>query len=153
MTGGAGFIGSAIVRQQAQIHPKATIIVLDKLLSCASVENLPPYILHRLSEPIPTNKNSDRHTDKPSIKLNGHAHALQSGAGVYLVVNDVCNLDLVETLVREEKIDTIIHFAAQSHVDNSFTDSLAFTTTNTLGTHVMLEAARVSCGLFVSFFF
>jgi len=42
----------------------------------------------------------------------------------------------------EERIDTVIHFAAQSHVDNSFGNSINFTENNVLGTHVLLEAAR-----------
>jgi hypothetical protein len=43
---------------------------------------------------------------------------------------------------RWSQVDTVMHFAAQSHVDNSFGNSLEFTKTNVLGTHVMLEAAR-----------
>lgn len=41
-------------------------------------------------------------------------------------------------------MDTILHFAAQSHVDNSFGNSLTFTRTNTLGTHTLLECARLA---------
>ena len=46
------------------------------------------------------------------------------------------------SLVCVVQVDTVLHFAAQSHVDNSFGNSLEFTKTNVLGTHVMLEAAR-----------
>src|SRR4051794_1780786 len=46
-------------------------------------------------------------------------------------------------ILREKKIDTIFHLAAQTHVDNSFGDSFEFTKNNVMGTHVMLEAAKV----------
>ena len=42
------------------------------------------------------------------------------------------------------RIDTILHFAAYSHVDQSFTDSLRFTMSNVYGTHVLLECARIT---------
>lgn len=45
-------------------------------------------------------------------------------------------------LLKEYNIDTIMHFAAQTHVDNSFGNSMTFTKTNVLGTHTLLEAAR-----------
>jgi dTDP-D-glucose 4,6-dehydratase len=48
-------------------------------------------------------------------------------------------------ILREERIDTIMHFAAQTHVDNSFGNSFAFTTNNVYGTHALLESARL-CG-------
>lgn len=46
-------------------------------------------------------------------------------------------------IMREKKIDTIFHLAAQTHVDNSFGDSFEFTQNNVMGTHVLLEAAKV----------
>jgi len=45
-------------------------------------------------------------------------------------------------VLQEEEIDTIIHFAAQTHVDNSFGNSFAFTRANIYGTHVLLESAK-----------
>ena len=50
--------------------------------------------------------------------------------------------DLVKTILIQHKITHVIHFAAQSHVQNSFEDSLKFTNDNILGTHVLLEACR-----------
>ncbi len=47
-------------------------------------------------------------------------------------------------VLEEEEIDTIMHFAAQTHVDNSFGNSFSFTQNNILGTHVLLESAKVS---------
>jgi UDP-glucose 4,6-dehydratase len=46
-------------------------------------------------------------------------------------------------VLSTEAIDTVMHFAAQTHVDNSFGNSLAFTLNNTYGTHVLLEACRL----------
>lgn len=52
--------------------------------------------------------------------------------------------DFLRHLFTEHKIDTVLHFAAQSHVDNSFGNSIEFTRTNTLGTHTLLEVARLA---------
>ena len=54
-----------------------------------------------------------------------------------------CSSDLVNYVMEEEEIDTIMHFAAQTHVDNSFGNSFTFTQNNILGTHVLLESAKV----------
>lgn len=54
---------------------------------------------------------------------------------------DVRSADLVNHILKAQCIDTILHFAAQTHVDNSFGNSFAFTETNILGTHVLLEAS------------
>jgi len=58
------------------------------------------------------------------------------------VHGDICTPGLVETLLREHRIDTIVHFAAESHVDRSISGPDAFVTTNVIGTHEMLKAAR-----------
>ena len=52
---------------------------------------------------------------------------------------------MVQRVLKEYKIDTIFHFAAQSHVDNSFIDPLHFTTQNVYGTHALIEACRRTC--------
>jgi UDP-glucose 4,6-dehydratase len=54
----------------------------------------------------------------------------------------ITSADLVNYVLRVEKVDTIMHFAAQTHVDNSFGNSITFTEANILGTHVLLEAAK-----------
>lgn len=59
-----------------------------------------------------------------------------------LVVGDICDRALVDRLMREHKIDTIVHFAAESHVDRSITGPAAFIETNIVGTFTLLEAAR-----------
>ena len=48
----------------------------------------------------------------------------------------------MKTLLEDQQIDTIVHFAAQTHVDVSFGNALHFTHTNVLGTHVLLESAK-----------
>jgi len=58
------------------------------------------------------------------------------------IKGDICSPDLVNYVLKSEKIDTIIHFAAQTHVDNSFGNSFQFTQNNILGTHVLLESAK-----------
>ncbi|GFH28095.1 NAD(P)-bd_dom domain-containing protein [Haematococcus lacustris] len=60
------------------------------------------------------------------------------------VKGDIQSMDLLTFLLKSLAIDTIMHFAAQTHVDNSFGNSLAFTMNNTYGTHVLLEAARMA---------
>lgn len=60
------------------------------------------------------------------------------------VKGDIQSMDLLSYVLETEQIDTVMHFAAQTHVDNSFGNSLAFTMNNTYGTHVLLEAARMN---------
>jgi dTDP-glucose 4,6-dehydratase len=59
-----------------------------------------------------------------------------------LVQGNLCSMDLMRHILETYKIDTIIHFAAQSHVQNSFDDSLQYTNDNVLGTHTLLEACK-----------
>ncbi|KAK6134463.1 hypothetical protein DH2020_031802 [Rehmannia glutinosa] len=60
------------------------------------------------------------------------------------VKGDIGSADLVNYLLITENIDTIMHFAAQTHVDNSFGNSFEFTKNNIYGTHVLLEACKVT---------
>jgi dTDP-glucose 4,6-dehydratase len=60
-----------------------------------------------------------------------------------LVVADINNKEFILRCLSNYNIDTIIHFAAQSHVDNSFGNSIHFTVDNVLGTHTLLECAKV----------
>ena len=55
---------------------------------------------------------------------------------------DIRDTDRVEALLRDESIDTVVHFAAESHVDRSITGPDAFIDTNIVGTHSLLKAAR-----------
>ena len=58
------------------------------------------------------------------------------------VRGDIVDQDAVAALLREEQIDTIVHFAAESHVDRSILGPAAFIDTNIVGTHNLLQAAR-----------
>jgi dTDP-glucose 4,6-dehydratase len=60
-----------------------------------------------------------------------------------IIIGDIQNNELVSYILTKFNIDTIFHFAAQSHVDNSFYNSIEFTKNNVLGTHVLLETARL----------
>ena len=60
----------------------------------------------------------------------------------FLIKGNLCSADLLNHLLSNYKIDTVIHFAAQSHVQNSFEDSLKYTYDNILGTHTLLECCR-----------
>lgn len=55
---------------------------------------------------------------------------------------NICDTPLVETLIKEHHIDTIVHFAAESHVDRSIDGPDAFIETNIIGTHSLLKAAK-----------
>jgi len=58
------------------------------------------------------------------------------------VEGDITDRFLVDNLIRENQVDTIVHFAAESHVDRSITGPGAFVQTNVVGTYTLLEAAR-----------
>jgi dTDP-glucose 4,6-dehydratase len=60
-----------------------------------------------------------------------------------LIKGNLCSFDLVTHVLHHFKIDTVIHFAAQSHVQNSFSDSLQYTNDNIVGTHTLLECSRL----------
>ena len=62
--------------------------------------------------------------------------------GVELVTGDIQNRELVVHLLQKNRISTLVHFAAESHVDNSITGPGAFVNTNLLGTFALLEAVR-----------
>jgi len=60
----------------------------------------------------------------------------------HLIKGNLCSFDLLNHILDNYKIDTVIHFAAQSHVQDSFEDSLKYTNDNILGTHTLLESCR-----------
>jgi len=66
---------------------------------------------------------------------------VNKGAATF-VKGNVGNAELIEHLIEEYKFDYVFHFAAQSHVDNSFENALSFTIDNTHATHVLIEACR-----------
>jgi len=68
--------------------------------------------------------------------------AAESHPSFRFVHGDIRNYELVSSLLREEQIDTLIHFAAESHVDRSIHGPDEFIDTNVIGTHVLLKAAK-----------
>ncbi len=60
-----------------------------------------------------------------------------------LAISDINNKEFILRCLKNYQIDTVIHFAAQSHVDNSFGNSIQFTLDNVLGTHTLLECCKV----------
>ena len=61
---------------------------------------------------------------------------------ITFVKGDICDFNEVMDTLKKYNIDAIVHFAAESHVDNSIKTPFIFTQTNVLGTHTLLEAAR-----------
>lgn len=61
---------------------------------------------------------------------------------VTFVEADITNVDFLKDIFKKGSFDTVLHFAAQSHVDNSFGNSMLFTHANVLGTHNLLECAK-----------
>ena len=68
--------------------------------------------------------------------------ALEGTAGFEFVKGDITDRDLVVQLLRDHAVDTLVHFAAESHVDRSILGPDEFIRTNILGTHSLLEASR-----------
>ncbi len=109
VTGGAGFIGSHVVRRFVNHYPDYLIINFDKLTYAGNLQNL-----------------SDVEA-KPNYRF---------------VKGDIADETDVEAVFGRFTIDGVIHLAAESHVDRSITDPMAFIRTNIIGTTVLLNAAR-----------
>jgi dTDP-glucose 4,6-dehydratase len=67
--------------------------------------------------------------------------SVENNQNYNFVKGDICDLSLVDSLIKKYNIDTIVHFAAESHVDRSIMDPAPFIKTNVEGTYVLLEAA------------
>jgi len=69
---------------------------------------------------------------------------LSKSSGTYhFVKGNIQDTGIISALLHKYSIDTVVHFAAQSHVDTSFTDPMSYTRDNVLGTHSLLEACRM----------
>lgn len=77
-----------------------------------------------------------------ALTYAGNRANLDGVADVELVEGDICDTTLVDRLLADHAIDTIVHFAAESHVDRSITGPDAFVHTNVIGTHSLLKAAK-----------
>ena len=115
VTGGAGFIGSHVIRQILNHHPIVKVVNLDLLTYAGNLENL------------------------ADIELN-----FQSSGRYTFVKGDICNKRLLKELFSTYQFDAVIHLAAESHVDRSIENPQAFLETNILGTAALLDAAKHS---------
>ena len=77
-----------------------------------------------------------------ALTYAGIAANVEGLDGVELVRGNILDTDLVETLLRDHEVETLVHFAAESHVDRSISGPDAFMETNILGTHSLLKASR-----------
>jgi len=77
-----------------------------------------------------------------ALTYAGNLASLEGVAGVEFVKGDIRDYDLVRKLLIERGIDTLVHFAAESHVDRSIHGPDAFIGTNVLGTHTLLKTAK-----------
>jgi dTDP-glucose 4,6-dehydratase len=79
-----------------------------------------------------------------ALTYAGNRASLAEIDGVELVVADICDTVRVIELLRDRKVETIVHFAAESHVDRSIAGPDAFVRTNVVGTHSLLKAAKTA---------
>lgn len=90
----------------------------------------------------------NKHPDYNIIVLDkltyaGNIHNLDPvKTKITFIQGDICDIDLVTKIFTDYQINGVIHFAAESHVDNSIKTPFIFTQTNVLGTHTLLEVAR-----------
>ena len=109
ITGGAGFIGSHVVKLFVEKYPNYTIVNLDALTYAGNLENL---------------KEVEKSKNYTFVKA------------------DIQDAAALEEIFEKHKITDVIHLAAESHVDRSISDPLAFVLTNVIGTVNLLNAAK-----------
>lgn len=109
VTGGAGFIGSNLLRLMVTKYPEYTFVNLDKLTYAGNLENL---------------------------------RGLDQSPNYTFVKGDICDSSLLSALFEEHQFDSVMHLAAESHVDRSISNPMSFIETNIVGTVTLLNAAR-----------
>ncbi|WP_047550990.1 dTDP-glucose 4,6-dehydratase [Psychroserpens sp. Hel_I_66] len=109
ITGGAGFIGSHVVRLLVNKYPDYQILNLDSLTYAGNLANL---------------------------------RDIEEKENYTFIKGDITDEAFIENLFQTEKPDSVIHLAAESHVDRSIKDPLAFAKTNILGTMILLNAFK-----------
>ncbi|MDE7402717.1 MAG: dTDP-glucose 4,6-dehydratase [Muribaculaceae bacterium] len=109
ITGGAGFIGSHVVRLFVNKYPDYHIVNLDLLTYAGNLANLKD---------------------------------IESKPNYTFVRADICDYAEMQRIMKEYKIDGVIHLAAESHVDRSIVDPFTFARTNVMGTLSLLQAAK-----------
>ncbi len=111
ITGGAGFIGSHVVRKMVLDHPDTRVVNLDKLTYAGNLGNLKD---------------------------------IEGRPNYQFIRGDIVDAAFLEKLFRSHRMDGVIHLAAESHVDRSIADPMAFIQTNIMGTVNLLNACRRS---------
>ncbi len=111
ITGGAGFIGSHLVKHFVKKYPDYHIVNLDKLTYAGNLENL---------------------------------KEIEDAENYTFVKGDIQDQELLQELFDEHKFDGVIHTAAESHVDRSILDPMAFIRTNLVGTAQLLQVAKAA---------
>lgn len=109
ITGGAGFIGSHVVRLFVKKYPNYKIYNLDALTYAGNLENL---------KDVSTHEN------------------------YHFIKGDITNQNFINQLFQKEQFDSVLHLAAESHVDRSISNPLEFIMTNIVGTVNLLNAAK-----------
>lgn len=109
ITGGAGFIGSHVVRRFVTKYPNYQIYNLDALTYAGNLENIAD---------------------------------IEAASNYTFIKGDIVDADFINDLFQQHQFDGVIHLAAESHVDRSITDPLAFVKTNVIGTMNLLNAAK-----------
>src|SRR5690554_1703927 len=109
ITGGAGFIGSHVVRLFVNKYSDYHVFNLDSLTYAGNLENL---------------------TD------------IENASNYTFIKGDITNEDYINTLFTEHQFNSVIHLAAESHVDRSIIDPLSFVKTNVIGTMILLNAFK-----------
>jgi len=109
VTGGAGFIGSHVLRMLVNKYPEYQIYNLDNLTYAGNLENLKD---------------------------------IENAPNYTFFKGDITEEEYIDSIFQEYKFDNVIHLAAESHVDRSITDPLAFAKTNILGTMVLLNSFK-----------
>jgi dTDP-glucose 4,6-dehydratase len=109
ITGGAGFIGSHVVRRMVNKYPNYQIFNLDALTYAGNLENIKD---------------------------------IENAPNYTFIKGDIKDEDFINQLFEKHQFDGVLHLAAESHVDRSITDPLAFVKTNVFGTVNLLNAAK-----------
>jgi dTDP-glucose 4,6-dehydratase len=79
-----------------------------------------------------------------ALTYAGNMESLADVTGFEFVRGDICDGPLVESVLADHGIETVVHFAAESHVDRSILGPAAFVQTNVVGTATLLEKARAA---------
>lgn len=109
ITGGAGFIGSHVVRRFVKKYPQCQIFNLDALTYAGNLENIAD---------------------------------IQNEQNYTFIKGDIVDADFINDLFAKHQFEGVLHLAAESHVDRSITDPLAFVKTNVIGTMNLLNAFK-----------